>query len=85
MINAIRKEDHDKEFLLSVDYPRHLWMEKEVKTVANVASDDVRKFLDLAAEIPIVPEGETDSPDQANQALMDLRHKRIRGAKVLVF
>jgi propanol-preferring alcohol dehydrogenase len=58
VINAIRKEDVDKECLLRLDYAAHLWCEKEIKTVANVTRRDVREFLDLAAEIPIKPEVE---------------------------
>ena len=58
VINAIRKEEADKDFLLKLDYTGHLWMEKEIKSVANVTRDDVREFLSLAAEIPIRPEYE---------------------------
>ncbi len=36
VINAIRKMDVDKDVLLGLDYPTHLWLEKEVKSVANV-------------------------------------------------
>jgi propanol-preferring alcohol dehydrogenase len=36
VINAIRKEEIDKEYLLKLDYPSHLWLEKEIKSVANV-------------------------------------------------
>lgn len=84
VINAIRKEDFDKEYLLQLDYPRDLWLEKEIKSVANVARRDVAEFLELAAEIPILPEVETFALEQANQALAQLKDRRIRGAKVLV-
>jgi propanol-preferring alcohol dehydrogenase len=83
VINAIRKEEIDKDALLRLDYPVHLWMEKEIKSVANVARRDVREFLDLAAEIPIRPEVEEYPLAAANSALLDLKTRRIRGAKVL--
>lgn len=83
VINAIRKEDVDKEYLLRLDYPAHLWMEKEIKSVANVARIDVREFLELAAEIPIRPETQVFALDGANRALVELKERRIRGAKVL--
>ncbi len=83
VINAIRKEDYDKEILLKLDYPEHLWMEKEIKSVANVALRDVREFLQLAAEIPIKPEYQTYPLEEANKALMELKERKIRGAKVL--
>ena len=83
VVNAIRKEETDKDQLLALDYPRHLWLEKEIKSVANVARSDVRDFLNLAAEIPLRPVTETYELEDANRALLDLKLKRVRGAKVL--
>lgn len=83
VINAIRKEELDKEALMNIDYPVHLWLEKEIKSVANVTGQDVREFLDLAARILIKPEVQVYRLEEANQALADLKEKRIRGAKVL--
>lgn len=83
VINAIRKEETDKEALLGLDYPAHLWMEKEIKSVANITRRDVREFLALAAEIPIRPEVKEFPLSEANQALVELKGRSIRGAKVL--
>jgi propanol-preferring alcohol dehydrogenase len=83
VINAIRKEERDKSALLALDYPRDLWMEKEIKSVANVARSDVREFLALAAEIPIHPEIEEFPLAEANRALRELKARSVRGAKVL--
>ena len=83
VINAIRKEEVDKEYLLTLDYPTHLWMEKEIKSVANVARRDVSEFLALAAEMGIKPEVEEFALEDANQALVELKMRKIRGAKVL--
>jgi propanol-preferring alcohol dehydrogenase len=58
VINAIRKEDKDKSALLNMNYQDHLWMEKEIKSVANITRYDVEEFLALAANIPIKPEVE---------------------------
>ncbi len=85
IINAIRKENIDQEELLKLDYARHLWMEKEIKSVANITSNDVKEFLRLAAEIPLRPEVEVYPFDKANQAIMDIKNRKIKGAKVLVF
>jgi propanol-preferring alcohol dehydrogenase len=84
VINAIRKEDADKDYLLNIEYARHLWMEKEIKTVANVARSDVREFLEIASEIPLIPEIQEYDLTEANIALSELKQKNIRGAKVLV-
>ena len=83
VINAIRKEEIDKDYLLNLDYTKHLWLEKEIKSVANVARRDVTEFLELAAEIPILPEVQEYRLEDANLALTELKERRIRGAKVL--
>jgi propanol-preferring alcohol dehydrogenase len=83
VVNAIRKEETDKDCLLKLNYPTHLWLEKEIKTVANVARRDISEFLQLAAEIPIIPEVQEFSLEEANEALVELKEARIRGAKVL--
>ena len=83
VINAIRKEEGDKAELLRLDYPAHLWLEKEIKSVANVARQDIREFLELAAAIPLLPEVEEYSLTDANRALAELKAGKIRGAKVL--
>jgi propanol-preferring alcohol dehydrogenase len=83
VINAIRKEERDKESLLTLDYSRHLWMEKEIRSVANITRADVTEFLRIAAAIPIRPEVEEFRLDEANRALRELKERRIRGAKVL--
>ncbi|MFZ2198244.1 MAG: hypothetical protein WAV13_10955 [Thermodesulfovibrionales bacterium] len=83
VINAISKEEKDKKSLLEIDYPRDLWMEKEIKSVANITRKDVEEFLALAAEIPIRPEIQEYGLGEANRALLELKERKIRGAKVL--
>ncbi len=83
VINAIRKEEADKQSLLDLDYGAQLWMEKEIKSVANVTRQDVREFLQLAAEAQIRPEIQEYPLKDANQALLELKQGKIRGAKVL--
>lgn len=83
VINAIRKEEHDKEALLAVDYARHIWREKEIKSVANVTRQDVREFLQLVAETGIRPLVREYPLSDANQALVDLKRGGVPGAKVL--
>ena len=83
VINAIRKEDRDKDYLMRLDYPDHLWMEKEIKSIANVTRKDVSEFLSLAADMGIKPEIQEYPLAEANKALLDLKTKGVRGAKVL--
>jgi propanol-preferring alcohol dehydrogenase len=83
VVNAIRKEEADKGALLELDYAHHLWMEKEIKSVANVTRRDVGEFLELAARVPIRPEVQEYPLEEANRALLELKERKIRGAKVL--
>ena len=83
VVNAIRKEDGDKDYLLNLDYPSHLWLEKEIKSVANVTRQDVDEFLHLAARLKLQPEVQLYRLEDANRALCDLKFRRVKGAKVL--
>ena len=83
VINAIRKEDKDKDSILRLDYPTHLWLEKEIKSVANITKRDAEEFLPLAAEIPIIPEVQEFKLEEANEALILLKQGKIQGAGVL--
>ncbi len=83
VINAIRKEDRDKSLMADIDYSEHLWQEKELKTVANITSHDIKAFLESAAAAGIRPEVQVYRLDEANKALNELHAGHIRGAKVL--
>jgi propanol-preferring alcohol dehydrogenase len=83
VINAIRKEKIDQQVLLGLDYTRHLWLEKEIKSVANLTRADVSEFLTLAARLGIKPEVQEFALEEANQALVQLKTGGIKGAKVL--
>lgn len=83
VINAIRKETGDQDYLQKLSYQHHLWMEKEIKTVANVTAKDVSEFLELAAKAGIKPEVQMYPLAKANEALIELKEQKIRGAKVL--
>jgi propanol-preferring alcohol dehydrogenase len=83
VINAIRKEEVDRDQRLRLDYAAHLWLEKEIKSVANVTRRDVHEFLDLAAEMRLQPEVQEYAFADANRALGELKAGQVRGAKVL--
>ena len=83
VVNGIRKEEMDKDVLLKLDYASQLWMEKEIKSVANVTRQDVREFLLLAAEANIKPEFQEFDLKDADAALLEMKQGKIRGAKVL--
>jgi len=79
VINAIGKEEGEGGGLLGLDYPVHLWMEKKIKSVANICRKDVNEFLALAVEVRIKPEIQEFALEDANEALVELKKRRIRG------
>ena len=83
VINNIRKEDFDKDYLINIDYSRDLWMEKEIKSVANVTFADIEEVLQTASKYNIKPEFQLYGLNEANTALTEIKNKNILGAKVL--
>lgn len=84
VVNAIRKMRADQQELLRLDYTTHLWMEREVKTVANVTRMDVREMLDAAVAIGLRPTVEEIPLERANEALDAMRRgESVRGTRVL--
>ncbi len=84
VINAIRKEDGDRDCMATIRYDEHLWLEKEIKTVANVTARDIAEFLPRAAAVPLKPTVQCYPLERANEALRELKFGEIRGVKVLV-
>jgi propanol-preferring alcohol dehydrogenase len=84
VINAIRKSNADRNELERLDYARHLWMEREVKSVANVTREDVREMLAIATDAGLLPEVTRMPLEDANVALDRMRQGvDVRGATVL--
>jgi len=79
VINAIRKETP----VPALDYAEFLWLEREIKSVANVTRRDAEEFLPLAAQIPIVPTIEEFPLEQANEVLMRIKQSKLKAAGVL--
>lgn len=79
IINAIRKETP----VPALAYTDYLWLEKEIKSVANVTRADAEEFLPLAAEIPIKPTVEEFPLEQANDVLIKIKHSQLKAAAVL--
>lgn len=61
-----------------------LWMERSIRSVANLTRRDGEEFLDLAPRVPVRTSVETLPLDQANQALSRLRAGDVDGALVLI-
>ncbi len=84
VVNAISKEETDRSLLAGLDYAKQLWMERSIRSVANVTRSDIRDFLALAAaHAQLRPLTQRYSLEDANRALEEIRSGRIRGAKVL--
>ena len=79
VINAIRKETP----VPPLDYAKYLWLEKEIKSVANITRADAEEFLPIAAEIGIEPTTEEFVLEDANEVLIRIKHSRLKAAAVL--
>ncbi len=66
-----------------LDYERHLFYEKELRSVTANTRVDGDEFLRLAGEIPIRSETVPISLADANRALNLLKHDELSGAAVL--
>lgn len=67
-----------------LNYERHLFYERDLRSVTANTREDGRNLLAEAAQIPIRPHVVTYPLAQANQALQDLKADRISGTGVLV-
>jgi len=84
VINAIRKSDADKHELARLDYATHLWMEREIKSVANVTRRDVQDMLAMASLLALRPTVRERPLADANAALAELAGgAAVHGATVL--
>lgn len=68
----------------TLDYQRHLFQERTLRSVTANTREDGREFLDLAARIGIRVTSTPYPMDSADEALADLAADRVNGAAVLV-
>ncbi len=68
----------------SLDYARHLFQEREIRSVTANTREDGRALLELAVRIPVRTHTRAYPLERANEALADLKQDRIKGAAVLV-
>jgi propanol-preferring alcohol dehydrogenase len=66
-----------------LDYQRHLFQERKLRSVTANTRSDGRELLRLAQEIPITTRTTSYPLEEAGRALIDLKQDRIRGAAVL--
>lgn len=67
-----------------LQYERHLFQERELRSVTANTRDDAAALLRLAAEIPIRTRTTAYPLGEATRALVDLKQDRVQGAAVLV-
>jgi propanol-preferring alcohol dehydrogenase len=67
----------------ALDYDRHLFRERTIRSVTANTREDGRELLRLAAEVPLTARTQSFPLDQANEALRRLKHDEISGAAVL--
>jgi alcohol dehydrogenase, propanol-preferring len=67
----------------ALDYEKHLFYERDLRSVTCNTREDGRELLAEAATIPIRPHTTVYPLAEANRALQDLKHDRISGTGVL--
>jgi alcohol dehydrogenase, propanol-preferring len=77
-INAIHLDQ-----IPAFDYDTLLWGERQLRSVANVTSQDVRDFLALLNEIKFSPTITTFPLEEANEALNAVKHETLAGSAVI--
>jgi len=91
LVEALKKLDKGGRVVLSdiymtpiekLDY-NLIWLEKEIKSVANVAPMDVKEFLTEASKAHVKPDVKVYVLKDANIALQDLKQGKTRGSTVL--
>ena len=61
-----------------------LWDERTMRSVANLTRRDGEEFIPLAPSVPVETEIQVYPLADANRALDDMRHGRVRGSAVLL-
>jgi propanol-preferring alcohol dehydrogenase len=67
----------------TLDYQRHLFQERQLRSVTANTRDDGEQFLRIAAQIPLRPTVTPYPFDQVDRALSDLAADRVDGAAVV--
>jgi alcohol dehydrogenase, propanol-preferring len=67
----------------ALDYQRHLFYERELRSVTANTRADGEEFLKIAGEIPVHTHTLGMRLDEANRALNMLKHDELKGAAVL--
>ena len=60
-----------------------IYGERTIRSVANSTRRDARELLELAGRIPIRTDVEVFDLEEANLALQNVKHSRVKGDAVL--
>ena len=66
-----------------LDYQRHLFLERSLRSVTANTREDGRALMRLAVEVPLHTKTQEFPLEEANEALQALKQNRIQGAAVL--
>jgi alcohol dehydrogenase, propanol-preferring len=78
-INAIHLDQ-----MPAFDYDKLLWGERQMRSVANMTREDARDFLATAHDLQIRPRVAVFPLENANQALLSVKHETGQGSAVIV-
>jgi propanol-preferring alcohol dehydrogenase len=78
-INAIHLDQ-----MPAFDYDSLLWGERQIRSVANMTRQDARDFLRVALDLNLRPQVTAFPLDEANAALLAVKHESENGPSVIV-
>ncbi len=78
-INAIHLDQ-----IPAFDYDRLLWGERQLRSVANMTREDAREFLKVAQAIGIKPRVASFPLEDANRAVLAVKHETENGSVVIM-
>jgi propanol-preferring alcohol dehydrogenase len=70
--------------LPNLNYERHLFYDKELRSVAANTREDGRQLLSEAVQVRVKPRVTAYPLDEANRALQEMKQSRIDGTGVLI-
>lgn len=81
VVNVIRKQTQ-----IELEYIKHIWYEKEIKSVTNITRRDVKEFLDLIEKhnMSINIYIQRYRFEDINKALRELKAAKVQGSPVLI-
>ena len=65
------------------DYDTLLWGERQIRSVADMTGQDAKEFVEIAQDLNLRPRVQAFPLDEANRALLAVKHETEEGSAVI--